>query len=146
MEPEEARLLVRMNRLRGTARAFRRSLAGVINLSGQYVQTIKRAHEITSLPAIALFWGTEDPVIPVRHGTRLLDRFTGITLTAYPGCGHYPQLEIHSTFARDLGEFLSDPLRARALLLSRPQDSRRQPSARRQEAFGFDLDANGSSI
>jgi pimeloyl-ACP methyl ester carboxylesterase len=96
IEPEEAQLLVRMHRIRGTAQAFRRSLAGVINLSGQYVQTLERAHEIRSPPAIALFWGAEDPVIPVRHGTRLLERFMGITLTAYPGCGHLPQLDVHS--------------------------------------------------
>jgi pimeloyl-ACP methyl ester carboxylesterase len=116
MEPAEVRLLARMSRIRGTARAFRRSLAGVINLSGQYVQTIERAHEITSPPAIALFWGAKDPIIPVRHSTRFLERFMGITLTAYPGCGHFPQLDVHSTFARDLGDFLSDPIRPSALV------------------------------
>jgi pimeloyl-ACP methyl ester carboxylesterase len=116
MEPEEARLLVRMHGIRGTARAFRRSLASVINLSGQYVQTIERAHEVTSPPAIAIFWGAEDPIIPVRHGARLVDRFMGITLTVYPGCGHFPQLETHSAFARDLGGFFSDPIGAAALV------------------------------
>jgi pimeloyl-ACP methyl ester carboxylesterase len=125
IEPEEAQLLVRMHRIRGTAQAFRRSLAGVINLSGQYVQTLERAHEIRSPPAIALFWGAEDPVIPVRHGTRLLERFMGITLTAYPGCGHLPQLDVHSTFARDLGDFLSDPIRPSALV---PRDRQPRPS------------------
>ena len=117
MEPAEARLLVRMSRVRGTARAFRRTLASVINLSGQYMQTIQRAHEVT-LPAIALFWGAEDPIIPVHHGTGLLDRFTGVTLTTYSGCGHFLQLERPGAFARDLGAFLSDPVRRRALLTS----------------------------
>lgn len=120
MEPEEIRLVVRMIRIRGTARAFRRSLANVVNLSGQCVQTMARAHEVTSLPPIALFWGTEDPVIPIRHGARLMGRATGITLTAYPGCGHHPQLDHHAALARALADFLSGPLRASVLVPPRP--------------------------
>jgi pimeloyl-ACP methyl ester carboxylesterase len=119
IEPEEARLVVRMSRIRGTARAFRRSLAGVIDLSGQFVYTIDRFHEIASPPAIALFWGTEDPVIPIRHGVSLVERFTGITLTADPGIGHFPQLDAHSAFARALLEFLSEPVCPGALPLPR---------------------------
>jgi pimeloyl-ACP methyl ester carboxylesterase len=141
MEPEEARLLVRMSRIRGTARAFCRSLASVINLSGQYVQTIERAHEVSSLPAIALFWGAEDTVIPVHHGTRLLDRFTGITLSTYPGCGHFPHRDFQSTFARDLGSFLCDPLRSRARLLPPLSCSRdrRKPRVSRLHQSDGDL-------
>lgn len=115
MAPEEARLLVRMRSVRGTDRAFRRTVAGVINLSGQYVQTIQRAHEVT-LPAIALFWGVEDAIIPVHHGSGLRDRFADVTLTTYPGCGHFLQLERHAAFARDLGTFLADPMRRSARL------------------------------
>jgi pimeloyl-ACP methyl ester carboxylesterase len=126
MEPEEARILGRMHAIRGTARAFRRSLAGVINLSGQYVQTIERAHEINSPPAIALFWGAEDSVIPVIHSASFLNRFTGITLASYPGCGHFPQLDTHSEFARDLVDFLSDPLRSPAVLRPEPRASTHQ--------------------
>jgi pimeloyl-ACP methyl ester carboxylesterase len=126
IEPEEARLLGRMHGIRGTARAFRRSLAGVINLSGQYVQTIERAHEIKSPPAIALFWGAEDSVIPVSHSSSFLNRFAGITLASYPGCGHFPQLHTHSELARDLVDFLSDPLRSPAVLRPRPRESRQQ--------------------
>jgi hypothetical protein len=126
MEPEEARILVRMHAIRGTARAFRRSLAGVINPSGQYLQTIERAQEIESPPAIALFWGAKDPVIPVSHSAILLDRFAGITLTTYPRCGHFPQIQTHCEFARDLVDFLSDPLRSPAVLRPRPRESRQQ--------------------
>jgi pimeloyl-ACP methyl ester carboxylesterase len=118
-EPEEVRLLVRMNRVRGTTRAFRRSLADVVRSSGQPPCSIERAHERASLPAIALFWGVKDPVIPIRQATTFLDCYKGITLTVYPGCGHVPQLDGHPAFARDLGEFLSDPRRASALVLPR---------------------------
>jgi pimeloyl-ACP methyl ester carboxylesterase len=119
MEPREAQLFIHMCGMPGTARAFRRSVAGVVNLSGQYVQTIERVHEINPLPAIALFWGAEDPVIPVGQGASFLDLFTGVTLTTYPGCGHFPQLATHSAFARDLVAFLSDPLRSPAALRPR---------------------------
>jgi pimeloyl-ACP methyl ester carboxylesterase len=122
--------MVRMSRIRGTARAFQRSLRNVINLSGQYVQTIERAHEIPTLPAIGLFWGTEDPVIPIRHGTELLDRFTGVTLTAYPGCGHFPHLDVPCAFARELCGFLAEPNRSGAFLLPRPHDEERLRATR----------------
>jgi hypothetical protein len=95
-------------------------------LSGQYVQTIQRAHEIESLPVIALFWGAEDSVIPVSHSAGFLNRFEGTTLVSYPGCGHFPQLHTDSEFARDLDDFLSDPLRRPAVLRSGPRESRQQ--------------------
>jgi pimeloyl-ACP methyl ester carboxylesterase len=120
MEPEEIELVVRMTRIPGTDRAFQRSLEGVINLFGQYVQTIHRAHEVASMPAIALFWGTKDPVIPLRHGRAALEHSTGITLTTYKGCGHYPHLDAPSLFAHDLIEFLCDPDRPSARLRPAP--------------------------
>lgn len=126
MEREEARLALRMLRLRGTARAFRRSLTGVINLSGQSVQTIERAHEIESLPPMALFWGAEDPIIPISHNTTFLDRLTGVTLATYPGSGHFPQLDAPGEFARDLVGFLADSLRGPAAL-RHPASKRRHP-------------------
>lgn len=124
MELEEARILFRMYGLDGTARAFRRSLAGVIKLTGQYMRTIERAYEVESPPEIALFWGNEDPVIPVSHAEGLLDSFLGITLTTYPGCGHFPQLDAHFALGRDLIDFFCDPHRSPAILRSRiPEQS-----------------------
>jgi len=114
-----------MSRIRGTARACQRSLRNVIDLSGQYVQTIDRAHEIPTLPAIGFFLGTRDPVIPIHHGTRLLDRFMGVTLTAYPDCGHFPHLEVPFAFASELRGFLAEPDQSRAFLLPRPHEEGR---------------------
>jgi pimeloyl-ACP methyl ester carboxylesterase len=124
IEPDEARILARMHGIRGTARAFRRSVAGVINLSGQYMQTIERVHEVKSLPLIALFWGTEDSVVPASQSAGFVNRFRGITLACYPGCGHFPQLHTRSEFALDLAGFLSDPFRSPAVLRPRPRESR----------------------
>lgn len=120
MEPDEVADFLRMNRIPGTDRAFIRSLQGVINLTGQYMQTAQRVCEAIDPPPIAIFWGTNDPVIPVRHGRNAVANAEGITLTTYEDCGHYPHLDAPYAFARDLTAFLDDPAR-------RPARFRRTP-------------------
>jgi pimeloyl-ACP methyl ester carboxylesterase len=110
-DPDEIKRFVKMMDVPGTHRAFQQSVAGVINLSGQYMQTKQRASELDELPPIALFWGENDPILPVKHGRSMMAHSTGITLTTYPKCGHFPQLDIASTFAHDLKKFLLDPHR-----------------------------------
>jgi hypothetical protein len=58
---------------------------------------------------MALFWGEKDPILPLRQGRSMLAQSTGITLTTYPKCGHFPQLDIAQTFANDLKAFFCDP-------------------------------------
>lgn len=111
-DPMEIQRYVEMMRIPGTHRAFQRSVEGVIDLFGQYMQTKQLVGEINGLPPIALFWGENDPILPVKHGRSMLTQSTGITLTTYPKCGHFPQLDIASTFADDLIAFLLDPNRA----------------------------------
>jgi pimeloyl-ACP methyl ester carboxylesterase len=123
IEPAEAALVVSMTRLPGSVRALQRSIAGVINVFGQYQNMADRAHEVAALPPLAVYWGTKDPVIPLQHGERLLRRLTGITLTTYPECGHYPHLDAAAGFARDLSEFLCDPARPRARVLATGGDT-----------------------
>ena len=113
MEPEEQARFIEMNRIPGTARAFQRTLEGVINVFGQFMQTTQRASEVDELPPIALFWGRKDPIIPVRHGRDSVKRSHEITLTTYD-CGHYPHLDVPEVFATDLLEFLADTERAAA--------------------------------
>lgn len=108
-ESDEIKRHVKMMRIPGTHLAFQRSVAGVINLFGQYMQTKQRAWEIDILPPMALFWGEKDPILPMRQGRSMLAQSTGITLMTYPNCGHFPQLDIAQTFANDLKEFLCDP-------------------------------------
>lgn len=110
-DPDEIKGFVKMMDVPGTHRAFQRSVAGVINLSGQYIQTKQRVCEVDELPPIAMFWGEDDPILPVTHGRSMMAQSTGITLTTYPKCGHFPQLDIASTFAHDLKAFLFDPHR-----------------------------------
>ncbi len=108
-DPEEIKRYVKMMDIPGTHRAFQRSLSSVINLFGQYVQTKQHAWEIDILPPMALFWGEKDPILPMRHGRSMLAQSTGITMTTYPKCGHFPQLDMAQTFANDLKAFLCDP-------------------------------------
>jgi len=117
MEPAEVERTIRMSRIPGTNRAFQRTLEGVINVFGQYVQTTQRVAEVSDMPAVALFWGTKDPIIPIRHGLSTAARSLGIELTAYQGCGHFPHLDAPERFSRDLTEFLIDPHRQVGLLL-----------------------------
>lgn len=102
-----------MNRIPGTDRAFRRSVEGVIDLPGRHVRTRDRVQEVASLVPIALFWGENDPIIPVRHGREAFKVSAGVTLTTYPESGHFPYLDVPFGFARDLGAFLCDPPPAR---------------------------------
>ena len=117
MEREEVVLAAATNRIPGTDRAFQRSVAAVISPAGQYVRTMDRVSEVASLPPIALFWGSRDPIIPLRHGREAFAGFAGVTLSSYPGSGHFPHLDVPGAFARDLGAFLTDPERSNA---SRP--------------------------
>ncbi|MGM0453197.1 MAG: alpha/beta fold hydrolase [Thermodesulfobacteriota bacterium] len=112
--PDEIKHAVEMMDIPGTHRAFQQSVAGVINLYGQYMQTKQRACEIQDLPPIALFWGENDPILPMKQGRSMMAHSTGITLTTYPECGHFPQLDISSTFAGDLKKYLLDPHRPAA--------------------------------
>ena len=116
-EPEEISRFTRMTRIPGTARAFRRTVRGVINPLGQYMQTWQRIGDVESLPPVAAFWGEKDPILPLRHGLAARHRIEGATLSIYPRCGHYPHLDKSIRFARELAEFLSDPLHPCARLL-----------------------------
>jgi len=121
MEPLEIERYLAWNRIPGTERAFSRSVRGVINLLGQYMQTIDRIEEVEALPPTALFWGDKDPVIPIRHGRRVTQRSKGVSLAVYEGCGHFPQLEAPERFARELLEFLTDPTRPGATMHAPPK-------------------------
>lgn len=120
MEPEEQERAVQMSRIPDTDRAFRRTLEGVIDVFGQYMQTRHRTDEVNEMPPVALFWGNKDPIIPIRHGRDAVANSEGITLTTYKGCGHYPQLDVPERFAQDLISFLTDPNRPAATIRSMP--------------------------
>lgn len=130
-EPEEIARIAWMNSAPGTARAFCRTVSGVMDLFGQTVQSWDRIHEVPALPPIALFWGDRDRILPVHHATAAATRIEGATLARYARAGHFPQLEESERFADDLLRFLDDEVpsnpRIRPLLVRA-----RRPSAVRR--------------
>jgi pimeloyl-ACP methyl ester carboxylesterase len=107
-DPEELDRLIWMNGAPRSGRAFQRTVAGCIDLFGQYVQTWHHIDEVESLPPIALYWGDRDRIIPIKHGYRAQTRMTGAPLTVYPRCGHFPHVEEPERVARDLTHFFED--------------------------------------
>jgi pimeloyl-ACP methyl ester carboxylesterase len=108
-DPEEIALSVAMNAKPGTGRAFQRTVAGVMGLLGQTVQAWDRIHEVESLPALALFWGARDRILPVAQGRSAQKRIDGAPFHSYPDAGHFVQLEAHERFGDDLLRFLEAP-------------------------------------
>lgn len=116
MEPEEQERYIRLNRLPGTDRAFHRTLTGVIDIHGQYMQTQDRAAEVEELPPVTIFWGEKDPILPVQHGQEASARGENVELVLYRDSGHFPHLDNPERFADDLLAFLTDPHRPPAIM------------------------------
>jgi len=106
---EEIAILARYNAAPGTARAFSRSVRDVINGWGQHRHFMDRAHEVPSLPPIALFWGEDDSLIPVAHGVEAASLLGGATLTRFPGVGHFPHRQEPALYVQALEAFLDAP-------------------------------------
>jgi len=124
MEPGEIKIFLKWNSVPGTDRAFQRSVEGVINIFGQYMQMTQRSDEILEMPPVALFWGKDDPVIPIRHGREIIKYSEGVTLKTYRNCGHWPQLDATDLFSKDLIKFLEDPNRPPVHIHPPPQKKR----------------------
>jgi len=117
IEPEEIALSAARNAAPGTGRAFHRTVAGCMDLSGQRVQTWDRIHEVDSLPPLALFWGERDRILPIGHGLGAEKRIGGAAFYRYPRAGHFVHLEETEAFTGDLLGFLGskDPEPARII-------------------------------
>jgi len=127
---DEIAHLSRMNAIPGTARAFARCVRDVINWRGQHRHFLDRGHEI-ELPPVALFWGDDDPVIPLAHGVEAAALLEGASLERFAGCGHFPHRQRPSAFARALEVFLAAPQVPNARIrkpATPPRDERTRPS------------------
>jgi pimeloyl-ACP methyl ester carboxylesterase len=113
----------RIRRRSGSARAFARTVRGIIDWRGQRHTFFKRASEIARLPCIAVFWGEWDPIIPASHAQALADCLEGIRVTLFEGCGHYPHHEQPVAFASALRDFLDEPVVPRARLRTLRRES-----------------------
>jgi pimeloyl-ACP methyl ester carboxylesterase len=120
----------RVNSTPGSARALVRTVRGVIDLGGQHRQFLDRAHEVERLPAIAMFWGEHDDILPVAHGRRVVDAMEGVELTTFADCGHFPHLQQPEQFLASLSAFLFDEHVQRARVMA-PMTSSPAPWLRR---------------
>ncbi|MFM2418223.1 MAG: hypothetical protein RL385_2946 [Pseudomonadota bacterium] len=98
--------LARMNALPGTARAFSRMVRDVIDWRGQTRMFDQRAGEIREFPALAVFWGEDDKLIPVAQGRAFAARMRGVSFRAFPRAGHYVHRDAPAAFVAALLSFL----------------------------------------
>lgn len=109
LSAEDQRMMHTLNRHPGTARAFVRSLRDVIDWRGQRRHVLHRVHEVEQLPAMALFWGEDDRVIPLQHGRALCAQFDNCSFWQLPGAGHFLHWEAPRQLAAALREYLDAP-------------------------------------
>jgi pimeloyl-ACP methyl ester carboxylesterase len=106
---EEIVRLSAMNAQSGSARAFARTVRDIIDWRGQRRTFFQRAHELSILPPIAVFWGDRDAVIPFAHAEALAKFADGVRVTRFAACGHYPHHEKPAAFVEALRDFLDAP-------------------------------------
>ena len=114
---DDRRWLSIVNGVPGSARAFARTVRGVIGPGGQTVHFLDHARRIPALPPMRLFWGDKDPVVPWKHGIEALDYLSDVRLVRIPGAGHFPHINEADRFAAELLAFLGDPTAKPARLL-----------------------------
>jgi pimeloyl-ACP methyl ester carboxylesterase len=102
--------LLRVSALPGSARAFSRTVRDVIGWRGQTRAFLGRAREIQVLPAMALFWGEHDRIIPIRQGEALCATLENCTLHRFAGAGHFLHWEQPRALAEALLRFLEAPV------------------------------------
>ena len=96
----------RLNASKGTARAFARTIRGVIDLRGQHRSFYQRAHEIPTLPPIRVFWGERDSIIPARHADDFARVVEGVSVRKFARCGHYLHRDDPERFVTEVRDFL----------------------------------------
>jgi pimeloyl-ACP methyl ester carboxylesterase len=117
---EDRARLLRFNKSPGTARAFARTVRDVIGWRGQTRHFLDRAGALHALPAVALFWGERDRIIPIRHGEELARSLENCSLRRFPGAGHFLHWERPHELALALLDYLGAPNVARASLRTQP--------------------------
>ncbi len=105
----DRRSLWQLNSRVGTGRAYARTVRDVIDWRGQTRHFSHRAADIETLPAIALFWGERDRVIPIRHGEALCDLLDNCSLWRLPDAGHFLHWQAPEALARAVLAYLDAP-------------------------------------
>ncbi len=101
--------LAELNGRPGTARALSRTLRHAVDMKGQKEHLLDHAHRIASLPPVAVYWGDDDPVIPVHHAERVHEYLDGAIVRRFANTGHYPHREAVPEILSELFRFLDFP-------------------------------------
>lgn len=90
-----------------TRTAFMHTLRSVVDLRGQRVSALDKLYLTQDVPTL-LIWGSDDPVIPVRHAYDAHEAMPDSTLRVMEGCGHFPYVEAPREFVDVLTTFIAD--------------------------------------
>jgi pimeloyl-ACP methyl ester carboxylesterase len=88
----------------GARDAFKNTLRGVIDHTGQRNIALGKLHLARSIPTL-LVWGADDPIIPVEHAHRAAE-LAGGEVAIIEGAGHAPHRSHPEQFAGIVTEFL----------------------------------------
>jgi pimeloyl-ACP methyl ester carboxylesterase len=112
----EREYLREVNSLPGSARAFARTVNDVIDCRGQKRHFLDRARELAALPAVRLFWGERDHVIPIAHGERLAATLRHTRLVRFAHHGHFLHWSCPHALAAELLDYFATAAHPRAEL------------------------------
>jgi pimeloyl-ACP methyl ester carboxylesterase len=102
----EAATIVESWRDRRTRFAVRHLVRAVIDWRGQIVTMSDRAYLTESMP-MAVVWGRDDQVLPVRHSSNVAMLAPGASVTVLSDSGHFPHRDHPEEFVRLLDEFVA---------------------------------------
>jgi pimeloyl-ACP methyl ester carboxylesterase len=103
---DEIAWLREVNAKPGTARAFARTVRDVVDWQGQTRHFADRVREVAVLPPMALFWGARDRVVPLSHALQTMRMLSGVSVTTFADCTHFPHHQRPEELARAVLEFL----------------------------------------
>lgn len=103
---DEVATIVESWKDRGTRFAIRHLVRAVIDWRGQIVTMSDRAYLTEAMP-MAVVWGRDDLVIPVRHASNAAALAPDAQVTVLPDSGHFPHRDHPEEFVRLLDEFVS---------------------------------------
>ena len=119
------RAMSMMNGRRGSARAFARTVRGLMDWRGQRHSFFLHAHEIEQLPPITVLWGDRDAIIPTAHGRAFAQGVEGVRYAELAGCGHDLHHDDPRSFRSAVREALDvdrwPPMRLRGTLATPPR-------------------------
>ncbi len=85
--------------------AFRHVVSAVVDWRGQIVTMADRAYLTGAMP-MAVIWGRDDRVIPVRHASNVAALAPHARVEVIPDAGHFPHKDHPQRFAKVVHEFI----------------------------------------